>query len=145
MDDTIRKRNRGLRGKAFRFSGTFTGFTSDSSQHDHQINEFNKRVGDSILATKQGHVTLDSISYMVLPYEIARLSSTETCDVPVIGYIQSTTPVYANHYKNGWGTSSSGNWYPEDCVDPLNLRGKFRIPGKEGSCIRFTESLEQTI
>jgi hypothetical protein len=47
VDDTIRKRNRGLRGEEFRFSGTFTGFTFDSSQHDW-INEFNKRVGDRI-------------------------------------------------------------------------------------------------
>ena len=51
-------------------------------------------------------------------------------------------PVLAD--KNGWGTSSSGNWYPEDCVDPLNLQGKFRIPGKKGQIIRFTESLERT-
>jgi hypothetical protein len=94
VDDTIRKRNRGLRGKAFRFSGTFTGFKF-ISQHD-RINEFNERVGDRILATKQDHASLDSISCVILSYEIARLSSSaETCDVPVIGYIQSTTPVYA--------------------------------------------------
>jgi hypothetical protein len=104
VDDSIRKRNRGLRGNAFRFSETLTGFTSDSSQHD-RINEFNnKRVGDRILATKQDHVTLDSISYVVLSYEIARLSSSaETCDVPVIGYIQSTTPVYANSLQKWMG------------------------------------------
>ena len=77
---TIRKRNQSIRGKAFRFSGTFTGFTSDSSQHD-QTHEFNLRVSDRILATKNDHVTLDSISYVVLSYEIARLSSSaETCD-----------------------------------------------------------------
>ena len=102
VDDTIRKRNRGLRGKAFRFSGTFTGFTSNSSQHD-RINEFNKRVGDRILATKQDHVTLDSISYMVLSYEIAQLLPTEICDVPVIGYIQSSKQVFAKTLQKWMG------------------------------------------
>ena len=103
VDDTICKRNRGLRGKAFRFSGTFTGFTSDSSQHD-QTHQFNLRVRDRILATKKDHVTLDSISYMVLSYEIARLSSSaEPCDVPVIGYIQSTTTVYAKTLQTWMG------------------------------------------
>ena len=43
---TIRKRDRGIRGMAFRFSGTFTGFKF-ISKHD-RINEFNKRVGDRI-------------------------------------------------------------------------------------------------
>ena len=103
VDDTICKRNRGLRGKAFRFSGTFTGFTSDSSQHD-QTHQFNLRVRDRILATKKDHVTLDSISYMVLSYEIARLSSSaEPCDVPVIGYIQRTAPVYAKSLQKWMG------------------------------------------
>jgi hypothetical protein len=101
VDDTIRKRNRGLRGKAFRFSGTFTGFKF-FSQHD-RINEFNKRVGDRILATKQDHVTLDSISYVVLSYEIARLLPTEICDVPVIGYIQSTKQVFAKTLQKWMG------------------------------------------
>ena len=48
-DGTIRKRDRGIRGMAFRFSRTFTGFKF-ISQHD-RINEFNERVGDRILAT----------------------------------------------------------------------------------------------
>jgi len=101
-DGTIRKRDRGIRGMAFRFSGTFTGFKF-ISQHD-RINEFNERVGDRILATKQDHASLDSISCVILSYEIARLSSSaETCDVPVIGYIQSTKPVYAKSLQNWMG------------------------------------------
>ena len=96
-DGTIRKRDRGIRGMAFRFSGTFTGFKF-ISQHD-RINEFNERVEDWILATKQDHASLKSISCV-----IARLSSSaETCDVPVIGYIQSTKPVYAKSLQKWMG------------------------------------------
>ena len=101
-DGTIRKRDRGIRGMAFRFSGTFTGFKF-ISQHD-RINEFNERVGDRILATKQDHAWLDSISCVILSYEIARLSSSaETCDVPVIGYVQSTTQIYAKSLQKWMG------------------------------------------
>ena len=54
---TIRKRNTGIRGMAFRFSGTCTGFAcSDGPQHD-QIDEFNTKFGDRLLATKLVHDT----------------------------------------------------------------------------------------
>ncbi len=45
VDDTNRKRDRGLRGKPFRFNGKIVGFTcsSDSSQND-RIHEFNTKV-----------------------------------------------------------------------------------------------------
>lgn len=131
VEDTIRKRNRGLRGKAFRFSGSFTGFTSDSSQHDHRINEFNKRVGDRILATKQGHVTLDSISYVVLSYEIARLSSTETCDVPVIGYIQSTKQVFAKTLQKWMGNDLEWQLVPGGLCGSPEFTREIQNSGEE--------------
>jgi hypothetical protein len=102
VDEPNCKRDRGLRGMAFRFNGKVTGFTCfcDSSQHD-RIREFNTRIGKRLLATKEDHDPLNWISYVVLSYEIGQLSSSaETCDIP-------------------------GNWYPEDYVHPLNLQGKF--------------------
>ena len=55
VDDTIRKRDRGLRGRTFRFSGTCTGFTfSNSSLHD-RIHEFNRDFGRRFLACKGNH------------------------------------------------------------------------------------------
>ena len=131
VDDTIRKRNRGLRGKAFRFSGTFTGFTSDSSQHDHRINEFNKRVGDRILATKQDHVTLDSISYMVLSYEIAQLLPTEICDVPVIGYIQSSKQVFAKTLQKWMGNELEWLWVPGGLCGSPEFTREIQNSGEE--------------
>ena len=69
VNDTIRKRNRGLRGKAFRFSGKCTEFTfSNSSLHD-RIREFNRDVGRRFLACKGNHDPLKCISYVVLSYE----------------------------------------------------------------------------
>ena len=131
VDDTIRKRNRGLRGKAFRFSGTFTGFTSDSSQHD-QTHQFNLRVRDRILATKKDHVTLDSISYMVLSYEIARLSSSaEPCDVPVIGYIQSTTTVYAKTLQKWMGNELEWQLVPGGLCGSPEFTREIQNSGEE--------------
>ena len=99
-DDTIRKRVQDLRGKAFRFSGTFTGWKfSESSQQD-RINEVNRKIAERLIATKQAHDPLNSITYVVLSYEIGRLSSSaETCDIPVIGYIQSSKQVRAKTLK----------------------------------------------
>ena len=52
---TIRKRDRGLRGKTFRFSGICTEFTfSNSSLHD-RIREFNRDVGRRFLVCKGNH------------------------------------------------------------------------------------------
>ena len=64
VDEPNRKRNRGLRGRAFRFNGKVTGLTfpSDSSQHD-RIREFNTKVSERLLVTKQDHDTLNCISY----------------------------------------------------------------------------------
>ena len=75
-DTTIRKRDRGLRGTAFRFSGICTEFTfSNSSLHD-RIREFNRDVGHRFLACKGNHDPLKWISYVVLSYESSQLSLT---------------------------------------------------------------------
>ena len=103
VDNTIRKRDRGLRGKTFRFSGKITGFTfSNVLQHD-RINEFNRAVGHRFLACKGNHDSLKWISFVVLSYESSQLCSAETCDVPVIGYIQSTKSVYAKSLQKWMG------------------------------------------
>ena len=101
---TIRKRNQSIRGKAFRFSGTCTGFAcSDGPQHD-QIEEFNKQFGDMLLATKLVHDTSKYISYIVIFYDIARLSSAaETGGIPLIGYIQGTKTIYAKTLQKWMG------------------------------------------
>ena len=101
---TIRKRDRGIRGMAFRFSGTCTGFAcSDGPQHD-QIYEFNTKFGNRLLATKLVHDTLKCISYIVFSYDIARLSSAaKTNGIPLIGYIQSTKQVRAKTLQKWMG------------------------------------------
>ena len=130
---------------AFRFSGTRTGFAcADGSQHE-QIDEFNAKFGERLLATKLVHDTLKYISYIVFSYDIARLSSAaETGGIPLIGYIQGTKTIYGDytpkHYKTGWGRNLSGDWCPEGCADPLNLQVKFGNPAKKGPSIRFTEN-----
>ena len=74
VGDTLRKRDRGLRGMAFRFNGKVTGFTfSDSSQYD-RIHEFNTKLGDRLLSTMQNQEPLKWISYVVFSYEIDHLS-----------------------------------------------------------------------
>jgi hypothetical protein len=103
-DTTIRKRDRGLRGKTFRFSGICTEFTfSNSSLHD-RIREFNRDVGRRFLACKGNHDPLKWISYVVLSYESSQLSSAETCDIHVIGYIQSTQSIYAKLLQKWMGS-----------------------------------------
>ena len=99
-DDTIRKRDQDLRGMAFWFIGKCTGWSvSESSQHN-LINEFIMKIGDSLLATKQAQDHLNSITYVVLSCKIGGLSSSaETCDIPVIGYIQSSKQVRAKTLK----------------------------------------------
>jgi hypothetical protein len=70
VDDTIRKRDRGLRGKAFRFSGKITGFTfSGSSQHD-RIQELNTELGHRFLICKGNYDPLKWISYVILSFEV---------------------------------------------------------------------------
>ena len=101
---TLRKRVQDLRGMAFRFSGKCTDFTfSDGSQLD-RIHELNTKIGNRLLATKDAHDPLNSITYVVLSYDISRLSSSaETCDIPVIGYIQSAKQVRAKTLKQWMG------------------------------------------
>ena len=90
-DDTIRKRVQDLRGKAFRFSGTFTRWTFSENSQQARINEVNRKIAERLIATKQAHDSLNSITYVVLSYEISTLSSSaETCDIPVIGYISKS-------------------------------------------------------
>ena len=107
VDDTIRKRDRGLRGRTFRFSEKITGFTfSNVSQHD-RIHEINRDVGHRFLACKGNHDSLKWISFVVLSYESSQLCSAETCDVPVIGlfgYIQSTQAMNAKLLQKWMGS-----------------------------------------
>ena len=102
--DTFHKRDRGLRGYAFRFSGKCTGFISSaSSQHDRK-QEFNNKLGDRFLASKE---KIDSlrISFLVFSYDenVLLSSSAESCDIHVIGYIQSTKQVYAKSLQKWMG------------------------------------------
>jgi hypothetical protein len=63
------------------------------------MNKFNTIFGNMLHAERPY-----SISYMVFSYNNARLSSAaETCDVPVIGYIQSTQTVFEKTLKNWMG------------------------------------------
>jgi hypothetical protein len=141
-DTTIRKRDRGLRGRTFRFSGICTEFTfSNSSLHD-RIREFNTDVGRRFLACKGNHDPLKWISYVVLSYESSQLCSAETCDVPVIGYIQSTRSIYAKILEKWMG--SELEWrlipgglhgYPEFTREIQNSgdeRVKYTVFGKLG-------------
>ena len=53
VDRICRNRDRGLRGKAFRFNGKVNGFTfSDSSRHG-RIHEFNTKLRDRLVVTMQ--------------------------------------------------------------------------------------------
>ena len=102
--DTFHKRDRGLRGYAFRFSGKCTGFTSSaSSQHDRK-QEFNKKNEDRFLASKENIDSL-RISFLVFSYDenVLLSSSAESCDIHVIGYTQSTKQVYAKSLQNWMG------------------------------------------
>ena len=75
VDRIYRNRDRGLRGKAFRFNGKVNGFTfSDNSRHG-RIREFNTKLGDRLLSTMQDQEPLKWISYVVFSYEIGHLSS----------------------------------------------------------------------
>ena len=104
VDRIYRNRDRGLRGKAFRFNGKVTGFTfSDNSRHG-RIREFNTKLGDRLVVTMQAQEPLQWISYVVFCYEISYLSSSaETCDIPVTGYIQSTKQVYKKALQTWMG------------------------------------------
>jgi hypothetical protein len=141
-DTTSRKRDLGLRGRTFRFSGICTEFTfSNSSLHD-RIREFNRDVGRRFLVCKGNHDPLKWISYVVLSYESSQLCSAETCDVPVIGYIQSTRSIYAKLLQKWMG--SELEWrlvpgglhgYPEFTTDIQNSgdeRVKYTVFGKLG-------------
>ena len=143
VDDTIRKRDRGTRGKAFRFSGKCTGFTfSKSSLHD-RIHEFNTKVGDRFLVCKEEHEPLKWISYVEMSYEISQLStSAETCDIPVVGYIQSTKPVYAKLLQKWMGNELEWQLVPgglcgspeftKEIVKSGEERIKYTVYGKLG-------------
>ena len=104
MDDKIRKRDRGLRGKAFRFSGKITGFTfSGSSQHD-RIQELNTELGHRFLACKGNYDLFRWISYVVLSFEVGRVRVecllSEKLATFLMGYIQifasCTTILFSN-------------------------------------------------
>ena len=129
---TIRKRNDGIRGKAFRFSGTCTGFAcSDGPLHD-QIYEFNTKFGDRLLATKLVHDTLKCISYIVFSYDIARLSSAaETGGIPLIGYIQSTKAIYAKTLQKWMGKELEWRLVPGGLCGSPEFTNEIRECGEE--------------
>ena len=143
VGDTLRKRDRGLRGMAFRFNGKVTGFASSySSQHD-RIHEFNTKLGDRLLSTMQNQEPLKWISYIVFSYEIDHLSSAaETCDIPVTGYIQSTKQVYAKALQTWMGNELEWRLLPGglcgsaefswEIVQSREERARYTVYGKLG-------------
>ena len=75
VDRICRNRDRGLRGKAFRFNGKVNGFTFSDNSRYGRIREFNTKLGDRLLSTMQDQEPLKWISYVVFSYEIGHLSS----------------------------------------------------------------------
>jgi hypothetical protein len=140
VDDTIRKCDRGLRGKAYRFHGKVAGctFTSDSSHHD-RIDEFNTKLGDRLLATKERHPSLKWISYLVLSSEIGQSSSADTCDIHVISYLQSTEHIYAKSHQTWtrdeleWKSVPGGSSdFTREILNSGEERAKFTVYGNLG-------------
>ena len=129
---TIRKRNGGIRGMAFRFCGTCTGFAcSDGTPHD-QIDEFNTKFGDRLLATKLVHDALKCISYIVFSYDIARLSSAaETGGIPLIGYIQCTKTIYAKTLQKWMGKDLEWQLVPGGLCGSPEFESEIRESGEE--------------